>query len=64
MQWPSTRGIPVRPMITLDQLWRLAKARYGNRLTVESRRPVPDETAKIGLTGPFWDPKSDQWLKE
>jgi hypothetical protein len=38
---------------------------YANRLTVESRRPAPDEMvsifASIGLTGPFWDPKTDQW---
>jgi hypothetical protein len=50
----------------MDQLWRLAVAWYANRLTVGSRRPAPDEMvsifASIGLTGPFWDPKSDQWI--
>jgi hypothetical protein len=55
-------------MVNLDQLWCLAKTWYGSRLTVESRRPVADEMAtifaSIGLTGPFWDPKSDQWQKE
>ena len=34
-------------------------------LTVESRRPGPDEMveifARVGLEGPFWDPKADQW---
>jgi hypothetical protein len=38
---------------------------YGNRLTAESRRPAADEIvsvfASIGLIGPFWDPKTDQW---
>jgi len=52
-------------MINLEQLWQLALHWYANRLTVESRRPAPDEMvgifASIGLTGPFWDPKSDRW---
>jgi hypothetical protein len=65
VQWCAARNIPVRPMINLEQLWFLATAWYENRLTVESRRPGPDEMvsifAKVGLTGPFWDPKSDQW---
>jgi hypothetical protein len=53
------------PGENLEQLWQLAMTWYGNRLTVESRRPAPDKMmsifASIGLTGPFWDPKSDQW---
>ncbi len=64
-QWCAAQGVPVRPVINLDQLWYLAVTWYGNRLTVDSRRPAPDEMASIfaqvGLTGPFWDPKSDQW---
>ena len=64
-RWCEARGIPRRPMINLDQLWDLATTWYENRLTVESRRPAPDEMvkifARIGLEGPFWDPKSDQW---
>ncbi|NOT00165.1 MAG: hypothetical protein HOP29_06015 [Phycisphaerales bacterium] len=63
--WCAARGLPVRPLIQLDQLWFLARAWYENRLTVDSRRPGPDEMttifARIGLTGPFWDPKSDRW---
>jgi hypothetical protein len=66
--WCSAHNLPVRPMINLDQLWRLAKTWYGSRLTVESRRPAADEMAaifaSIGLAGPFWDPTSDQWQKE
>ena len=64
-RWCAAHNIPRRPLITLDQLWQLAVTWYGNRLTVESRRPGADEMvsifASIGLTGAFWDPKSDQW---
>ena len=63
--WCKTRGIPVRPILNLDQLWYLAVTWYENRLTKESRRPGPDEMvdifSRIGLTDPFWDPKSDKW---
>ena len=63
-RWCEARGIPRRPIINLGQLWELATTWYENRLTVESRRPGPDEMveifARIGLQGPFWDPKSDQ----
>jgi len=63
--WCAARGLPQRPIITLDQLWHLAVTWYANRLTVESRRPAPEEMVGIfeavGLRGPFWDPKSDVW---
>ena len=63
--WCKAHGIPKRPLINLEQLWHLAVTWYGNRLTVESRRPGAHEMvsifASIGLTGPFWDPKSDKW---
>ena len=62
-RWCQTRDLPVRPILSLEQLWHLAMTWYGNRLTVESRRPGPDEMASIfaaiGLEGPFWDPQSD-----
>jgi len=65
-RWCQVKNVPLRPLITLDQLWQLAVTWYGNRLTVESRRPEPDEMvsifASLGLEGPFWDPKSDQWV--
>ena len=64
-QWCQARGLPRRPLISLERLWHLAITWYGNRLTVESRRPGPDEMvsifAGIGLEGAFWDPKADQW---
>ncbi len=37
--WCEAHNIPQRPMINLEQLWYLAETWYGNRLTVESRRP-------------------------
>jgi hypothetical protein len=64
-QWCEAHKAPQRPIISLEQLWYLAVTWYGNRLTIESRRPGPDEMVEIfghiGLTGPFWDPKADQW---
>lgn len=64
-RWCRAHRIPVRPRIRLDQLWHLAVAWYANRLTVESRRPGPDEAAaifaQVGLEGPFWDPRTDHW---
>jgi hypothetical protein len=64
-RWCEDREVPQRPIIDLEQLWYLAVTWYGNRLTVESRRPGPDEMVEIfervGLSGPFWDPKADQW---
>ena len=57
-RWCRIRGLLRRPLVTLDQLWELALAWYGNRLTVESRRPMGEEVQKIfrdiGLEGPFW----------
>ena len=61
--WCRAHDTPVRPLVTLAQLWFLAETWYGNRLTVDSRRPGPDEMAaifsRVGLAGPFWDPRSD-----
>ena len=61
-QWCAARGLTMQPLVNLNQLWYLAVTWYGNRLTVDSRRPGPDEMgqifAQIGLGGPFWDPKA------
>jgi hypothetical protein len=63
-QWCAARGLAMRPLVNLNQLWHLAVTWYGNRLTVDSRRPGADEMgeifARIGLEGPFWDPKADR----
>ena len=64
-RWCAANGLPRRPLLDLGQLWQLAVAWYANRLIVESRRPGPEEMtgifAEVGLTGPFWDPRSDAW---
>ena len=64
-QWCAAHNIPPRPLVNLEQLWHLAVTWYGDRLTVESRRPAADEMVSIfnslGLTGSFWDPTSDEW---
>jgi hypothetical protein len=62
-EWCEARGLPMRPRVSIAQLWGLAKAWYTTRLQPDSRRPQPDEIRAImgslGLTGPFWDPQAD-----
>jgi hypothetical protein len=57
--WCEARGLPLRPLVSLDQLWELALAWYENRLTEESRRPGPAEMrqifARLGLLDAFWE---------
>ena len=64
-RWCVAHNLSKRPLVSLEQLWVLAKEWYSDRLTIHSRRPKPDEMVeifgRIGLTGPFWDPKSDTW---
>jgi len=62
-EWCAERDLPLRPLVTIDQLWAMATTWYANRLEADSRRPKPDEIrgifARIGLEGDFWDPRSD-----
>lgn len=62
-EWCDARGTPLRPLVTIDQLWAMATTWYATRLEADARRPKPDEMreifARIGLTGEFWDPRSD-----
>ena len=62
-EWCRAENVPVRPLVTLSQLWGLATTWYASRLDPDSRRPVPAEMVRIfaglGLSGPFWDPLSD-----
>ena len=60
-EWCRARGIVRRPLVTMDQLWRLAVTWYATRLSPQARRPGPDEMRRIfaglGLSDPFWDPR-------
>jgi hypothetical protein len=64
-EWCAARELPVRPLVTMAQLWGLAKAWYTSRLRPDSRRPNPDEIRAImkslGLVGDFWDPQADRF---
>ena len=61
--WCAARNAAPGPCVTMDQLWGLATRWYASRLTADARRPRPDEMrgifASLGLTEPFWDPRSD-----
>ena len=62
-EWCESHGYPMRPLVTMNQLWQLATSWYAGRLQPDARRPRPEEMrtifASIGLTGDFWDPQSD-----
>jgi hypothetical protein len=58
--WCASRGVAPSPIVTMEQLWRLAWHWYADRLSPAARRPGPSEMRRIfaalGLTEPFWDP--------
>jgi hypothetical protein len=64
-KWCQANSSLQQPLVYMEQLWHLAVQWYANRITVESRRPAPDEMVEIfswiGLESPFWDPKADAW---
>lgn len=64
-EWCGAEGIPMRPLVTMAQLWGLAVAWYATRLDPGARRPQPAEMRAIfsglGLTDPFWDPQADRF---
>ena len=64
-EWCAAHDYPMRPLVTMDQLWTLATTWYSTRLQENSRRPQPDEMhsifASLGLEGDFWDPQSDNF---
>jgi hypothetical protein len=63
--WCAARSTPVRPLVSIAQLWVLATTWYSTRLQEDSRRPRPEEMRRIfaglGLEGDFWDPRSDSF---
>ena len=66
-EWCQANGSPVRPLVSIAQLWGLAEAWYSTRLQPDSRRPQPQEMreifSRLGLAGDFWDPESDDFGK-
>jgi hypothetical protein len=64
-EWCHARGVAPRPIVSMAQLWGLAKAWYSTRLNANARRPGPAEMREIfaglGLTGSFWDPEADSF---
>jgi hypothetical protein len=57
-RWCAERGVDVGYIGPLGQVWRLARAWYGDRLEPGFRRRTPDEAqalfAELGLSGAFW----------
>ena len=57
-RWLEQRGLQKGAVLTPEQMWRLARAWYGDRLAPDWRRKTPDEAQsvldEVGLTGPFW----------
>jgi hypothetical protein len=57
-RWCSRQRLRPGAVVSLDALWRLAKAWYGDRLD-PAWRPRSREQSQaildaVGLTGPFW----------
>ena len=61
-EWCEANALPVRPLVSVDQLWGLSVAWYSSRLQPDARRPQPQEMreifARLGLAGDFWDPEA------
>ena len=58
-RWCEAKGIARGAILSIRQMWGLARAWYGDRLSHEWRRRTPEEAeeifTEIGLTGPFWE---------
>ena len=65
--WCAKHGYPLRPLVSIAQLWQLSVTWYGRRLDPDARRPQPAEVrqifARLGLEGDFWDPQADSFAK-
>jgi Alkylmercury lyase len=57
-RWCEAKGLPRGALLSIRQLWGLARAWYGDRLSQDWRRKTSEEAEElfeqIGLTGPFW----------
>ena len=56
--WCAAQQRPRGAVLTLAQVWQLAKVWYGNRMAEEYRGRTPDAVAQVfadaGLSGSFW----------
>jgi hypothetical protein len=56
--WSLERGVPPGAMLSVQQLWALARSWYADRLDPTWRRRTAEEAdaafADVGLTGEFW----------
>ena len=56
--WLEDRSLSLGALLTPEQMWRLAKIWYEDRLDPAWRRKTAEEAqaifAEIGLTGDFW----------
>jgi Alkylmercury lyase len=57
-RWREQRCVPRGAVFSPDQMWHVAHAWYGDRLSPAWRRRPPDEAQAlfedVALTGPFW----------
>lgn len=57
-RWREQRCLAPGAVFSPEQMWRLAREWYTDRLSPDWRRKTAEETeavfAEIGLTGPFW----------
>jgi len=64
-EWCEANGEPLRPIVTMEQLWHLAIFWYSTRLQPGSARPTSHVAREffgaIGLVGDFWNPEADKF---
>jgi hypothetical protein len=57
-RWCQVKGMPRGGLLSIRQLWGLARSWYGDRLSEQWRRKTPQQAEaifeEVGLTGPFW----------
>ena len=57
-QWCDANGLPRGDVLSLEQVWRLSQAWYGDRLSPAFRGRTIDDVMQIfdsvGLTSTFW----------
>jgi hypothetical protein len=57
-RWSEEKGMPRGAVLSMRQLWGLARTWYGDRLSKQWRRKTAEEAEELfeelGLTGAFW----------